>query len=260
MTSYDVDLDGSWSIGNKPHGGYLLATMIGLALDDDHPHPLAVSAHYVASPDAGPATVEVERLRSGRSVASSRVRLSQDGVRVEALLSAGRLSASEPFWTSAVAPVLPPLEDCPRAPAESPTGLRVGQLDHVDVRVDLTTAGWAWGQPTGQAEVRAWLRRDDGADASVLDLLVFADALPPVTFNLALMGWVPTVELTVLVRALPVPGWIRAVQRGRLLQDGWLDEECELWDSDGRLVVQARQLAGYRVPDGHVLPVPAAGL
>jgi hypothetical protein len=52
-----------------------------------------------------------------------------------------------------------------------------------------------------------------------------------VTFDLGLIGWVPTVELTVLVRGLPAPGWIRAVQRARLLQDGWLDEECELWDS-----------------------------
>jgi hypothetical protein len=100
------------------------------------------------------------------------------------------------------------------------------------------------------AEVRAWLRRDDGDDPSMLDLLVFADALPPVTFDLGLMGWVPTVELTVLLRALPAPGWIRAVQRARLLQDGWLDEECELWDSEDRLVAQARQLAGYRVPSG----------
>ena len=53
-----------------------------------------------------------------------------------------------------------------------------------------------------------------------------------------------------LTYGLPAPGWIRAVQRARLLQDGWLDEECELWDSEGRLVVQARQLAGYRVPAG----------
>ena len=153
-----------------------------------------------------------------------------------------------------VAPELPPLEDCPRAPAERPGGSRVGQLDHVDLRIDLATGMWALGEPAGQAEIRAWLRRDDGADASVLDLLVFADALPPVTFDLGLMGWVPTVELTVHVRALPAPGWIRAVQRARLLQDGWIDEECELWDSAGRLVCQARQLAGYRVPDGHVLP------
>ena len=65
-SSYDVELDQSWSIGTKPHGGYLLSTMAGLALDETHPHPMAISAHYVQSPDAGPATVEVERLRTGR--------------------------------------------------------------------------------------------------------------------------------------------------------------------------------------------------
>ena len=260
LATHAVDLDDSWSIGGKPHGGYLLSTMVALALEDAHPHPLSVSAMYVSSPDAGAATVEVERLRSGRSVASSRVRLAQDGApRVEALLSAGRLTDADPYWScpSSVPPVLPPLEDCPRAPADRPDGSRVGQLGHVELRIDIASGMWALGQPAGQAEIRAWLRRDDGADASVLDLLVFADALPPVTFDLGLMGWVPTVELTVHVRALPAPGWIRAVQRARLLQDGWIDEECELWDSAGRLVCQARQLAGYRVPEGHVLPEPA---
>ncbi|MCA1710759.1 MAG: thioesterase family protein [Actinobacteria bacterium] len=246
MDCFEVDLDDSWSIGGKPHGGYLLATMVGLALDEAHPHPLAVSAHYVSSPDAGAASVEVERLRAGRSVASSRLRLVQSGrPRVEVLLTAGRLTASSPYWGGSPAPVLPPVEECLRAPAEV-AGRRVGQLDHVEMRVDASSMRWAVGAPSRQLEHRAYLRRDDGDDPSLLDLLVFADTLPPVTFDLGLMGWVPTVELTVLVRALPAPGWVTAVQRSRLLQDGWLDEECTLWDSDGRLVVQARQLAGYR--------------
>ena len=70
--------------------------------------------------------------------------------------------------------------------------------------------------------------------------------MPPVTFEMGIPGWVPTVELTVLLRAVPAPGWLRCVQRTRLVQAGWLDEECEVWDSAGRLVVQARQLAMYR--------------
>jgi len=258
LSSYAVDLDASWSIGDKPHGGYLLSTMIGLALDDDHPHPMAVSAHYLSSPDAGPATVDVQRLRTGRRVASSRVSLRQDALRVEALLSHGRYSPeATPLWSTGEPPILPALEDCPRAPAERPGGQRIGQLDHVELRIDPATAMWAVGAPAGRAEVRAWLRRDDGDDPSALDLLVFADALPPVTFDLGLMGWVPTLELTVLVRGLPAPGWVRAVQRARLLQDGWVDEECELWDSEGQLVAQARQLAGYRVPEGWTRPQPS---
>jgi acyl-CoA thioesterase len=249
LTRTAVDVDPSWSIGGRPHGGYLLSLMVAAGLDDDHPHPMAVSAHYVASPSETAAAVEVERLRTGRRVASSRLRLTQDDdVKVEVLLSSGRWSDDvEPYWSSPGGPPeLPPLEDCPRAPSTGPGGRRVGQLDHCDLRPDPATVQWALGEPAGDAEVRAWLRRDDGADASMLDLLVFADALPPVTFDLGLYGWVPTLELTVLLRGLPAPGWIRAVQRARLLQDGWLDQECELWDSRGRLVAQARQLAGYR--------------
>ncbi|MDQ3503483.1 MAG: thioesterase family protein, partial [Actinomycetota bacterium] len=52
-----------------------------------------------------------------------------------------------------------------------------------------------------------------------------------------------------LLRCLPAQGWLRVVQRAKLLHGGWLDEECEVWDSSGQLVAQARQLAGYREPD-----------
>ena len=247
-----MELDSSWSIGGKPHGGYLLATAVGPALGNGHPHPLAVSAHYVRSPDAGAAGLSVLRLRTGRSVTSSRVSLSQDGRPcLEALLTAGRLPASgAAYWSAAPAgpPQLPPLEQCPRAPAVRADGTRIGQLDHVELRLDPATAGWMDGAPSGNAEIRAWLRRDDGRDPSVLDLLVFADSTPPVTFELGLMGWAPTVALTVSVRALPAPGWIRSVQRSRLLQDGWFDQSCELWDSADRLVATATQLGGYRLP------------
>ena len=250
MTSYEVSLDPGWAVGGKPHGGYLLRTAVERALDDAHPHPMVVSAHYLSSPDAGAAVVEVERLRTGRRVASSRVRLTQgEQARVEVLLSHGTLLSEEDFWSApdSAPPALPPLEDCPRVPTTGPSGRHVGYFDHVDLRLDMATAQWALGKPQRQAVVQGWMRRDDGADASPLDLVVFADAMPPVTFDLGLMGWVPTLELTVFLRGLAAPGWLRVVQRARLLRDGWLDEECEIWDSEDRLVAQARQLAGYRV-------------
>ena len=250
-TSATIDVDESWSVGGRPHGGYLLREAVALALDETHPHPLAVSAHYVSSPDHGPADVEVERLRTGRRVASSRVRIAQqESVRAEVLVSAAALSAAEPYWTSELAPpALPPLEECPRTPTVGPAGVTVGYFEHVDLRMDVATAQWALGRPAGQAEVRGWIRRADGADATPLDLLVFADAMPPVTFDLGLTGWVPTLELTVHLRGLPAPGWLRVVQRAAVLRDGWLDEECQIWDSRDHLVVQARQLAGYRLPE-----------
>ena len=249
MSVHHLDVDPSWAVGGRPHGGYLLREAVRVALDEDHPHPMAVSAHYLSPPDAGPAEITVDRVRTGRRVATSRVRLAQgDAVRVEVLVSAGTWTDAEPHWTRPDAPpALPPVQDCPRVPSVGPTGTVVGYFDHVDLRVDPASAQWAVGKPQGLAEVRGWMRRDDGQPTGPLDLLVFCDAMPPVTFDLGLMGWVPTLELTVYVRGLPAPGWLKVLQRARLLRDGWLDEECEIWDSTGRLVAQARQLAGYRV-------------
>ena len=55
--------------------------------------------------------------------------------------------------------------------------------------------------------------------------------------------WAPTVQLQVLVRALPSPGWCLVESRSTEVAGGWSDEECRIWDAAGRLVAQARQLA-----------------
>ena len=75
-----------------------------------------------------------------------------------------------------------------------------------------------------------------------------ADALQPTAAGLGVPGWFPTLELTVYVRAVPTDGFLVGRHRTQELVDGWFDEDCELWDSRGRLVCQARQLAGYRLP------------
>jgi acyl-CoA thioesterase len=243
----DLELDPSWAIGGRPHGGYLARLLAESALDETHPDPMAVSVHFLSPPEPGAATVASTRLRSGRRVSTTRCQLIEGGEpRAEALVTAGRV---EPPGEARLATPPPPSPPAPeglfRAPSEGGP-FRVGHLDHVDLRMDPETAGWAVGQPAGRAEYRAWMRRDDGADPSLLDLLVFADAMPPTTFDVGILGWVPTLELTVLLRAQPAPGWVLVRQRSRLISDGWLDEDCEIWDSTGALVAQGRQLAGYR--------------
>jgi hypothetical protein len=243
----EIELDDRWSIGGKPHGGYLLREVVRPVLNELHPHPLAVSAHFLRSPDPGPATVVVETLREGRRVSQHRARLVQgDQTVVEALVTSGTLHAdAEPHWSAAPMPELSPLESCLRTPFEPVPGFRVGHLEFVDVRPDPRTH--AFGQPSSTpGRVEAWLQMDGGV-TTALDLLVLADALQPVPMGLGVPGWFPTVELTVLVRGLPADGWLAGVQTASLLQDGWFDEDCVLWDSRGRVVCQARQLAGYRL-------------
>jgi hypothetical protein len=85
---------------------------------------------------------------------------------------------------------------------------------------------------------------------------MLVDALPPATFDLGTTGWVPTLELTCHVRAVPAPGPLAVRQRVRHVAGGRVDEECDVWDSTGRLVATGHQLAGVRIPDGQD-PVPS---
>jgi hypothetical protein len=183
-------------------------------------------------------------------VAFLRARLLQDArSRVDVLLSAGTLPGPDvaPYRVDVSPPDLPDPDDCVRS--EPPPGHpRNGIVEQLDVRMDPATAGFMHGDPGGGAEVRAWVRTTTGREPDPLLLLTVADALPPVTFEIGLRGWVPTVELTVHLRAVPAPGWLRCVQRATVLHGGWLDEECQVWDAEGRLVAQARQLAAYREP------------
>jgi hypothetical protein len=74
-------------------------------------------------------------------------------------------------------------------------------------------------------------------------LLLAVDALPPVAFELGLPGWTPTLELTAHVRCRPAPGWLRIQVSNRTLAGGYLEEDAEVWDAQGRLVALSRQLA-----------------
>jgi hypothetical protein len=87
----------------------------------------------------------------------------------------------------------------------------------------------------------------DGEAFDPISLLFAVDAYPPATFEIEWSGWVPTLELTVYVRALPVAGPVRVLQRAQLIDAQRVDEACSVWDHTGRLVAQGTQLAGIRL-------------
>ena len=256
-----AEVDPGWTVAGRPNGGYLLALVTRAALKvAGQPHPLAVSAHFLSPSDPGPAELEVRRLRAGRSLSTARVTLAQGGqARLEALVTAGRVDPDAgPGWRRGTGPAgLPPVEACVAAQPELPGGMRANLLDHLNLRLDPATVGWAAGRPGGRLEMRGWVRFSDGRAADPLALLQVVDALPPTSFDLGLASWAPTVELTVYLRGLPAPGWLACVVTGQLWQGGWFDEEAEVWDSAGRLVAQSRQLAGARsapAGDGRTAP------
>lgn len=248
---FSAEISAEWTIAGKPNGGYLLA-MLGRAccLVGPHPHVVAASAHYLATPQPGAADVQVEVLRAGRSASQLRATLSQAGRPcVQALLTTSRLSAgTAAYWDRGLPhPGTVPMTDCPRVPGRTPTGLPVPIMEQVDLRIEPDCLGFAAGRPSGRGELRGWLALPAGADFDACSLLFAVDAFPPATFDIEPTGWVPTLELTVYVRALPAPGPVRVLQRAQLIEAQRVDEACFVWDVDGRLVAQGSQLAGIKL-------------
>jgi hypothetical protein len=125
--------------------------------------------------------------------------------------------------------------------------MQVAMADQVEIRLDPATFGFASGRPSGRGELRGWLRLPDDEAFDSLSLVYAVDAFPPGTFEVEVTGWVPTLELTTYVRALPAPGPVRVLQKAQLVDGQRLDEACFVWDCSGRLVAQGTQLAGIRL-------------
>jgi acyl-CoA thioesterase len=245
---YAADLSAGWLVGGGVNGGYQLA-VLGNAISSAlpaKPDPISVSAYFLSPGAAGPARVDVDVRREGRTVATVAAELVQDDTtRITALATYGDLGAwPDDVRTTAEEIELPPREQCVSNALAPPEVRRMAPLmDRFEMLFHPDQVGWAVGSPSGEGVLSAWFRMADGRDPDPLELLMVVDALPPVTFELGHPGWAPTLELTAHVRARPAPGWLKVRHLTRNVAGGMFEEDCEVWDSAGRLVAQSRQLA-----------------
>ena len=242
---HEVVLTDRWNIGPNPNGGYVLAVIAAALFDvSDKPDSLSLTAHYLRPASPVPGVVEVDVVRTGRRHTHLSARLVQETERVRLLAVFGDLAAATgPTLVREEPPALPPPEACvTRPPGSGPAIGAPTMMDRFETRLS-PDAGWIRGEPTGVPEVTGWIRFADDRPPDVRSLPLFADAFPPPVFELGPAGWVPTIELTVHVRARPQPGWLRARFATHVLVDGYLSEDGELWDESGTLVAQSRQLA-----------------
>ena len=252
-TSFTAELGAEWKVAGAINGGYLLgvAAQALRANSPKAPDPLVVSTYYLGPGEAGPADITTRLIRAGKSSATFALDLTQNGSpKTTSLATMGNLGAlPDDVATSATPPELPDPEHCVDV-AEAPGGFVESApiVKRYDMRIDPDTAGFAMGKPSGRGLLQGWIRLADGAEPDPISLLAFLDAFPPVMFDLGRFGWAPTMELTTHLRAIPAPGWIAVKLYTRNIAGGMFEEDCELWDSNGRLVAQSRQLA--RQPRG----------
>ena len=117
----------------------------------------------------------------------------------------------------------------------------------IEQRVDVRIA--ELGENSERSDLYGWIKFCDSTPVDSLALALFSDAFPPSIFSkLGRVGWVPTVELTVQVRSIPLEGWLMGHFFTDDLQNGTMVETGCLWDNKGSLVAQSRQLALIKAP------------
>lgn len=236
-----------WEVGPGPNGGYLAALLLRAALEESSlPDPLTMTVHYLSRPETTSCEIDARALRVGRGHAFYRLELVQSGeVRCAALVTLGRLREAGSHDFQPDAPSVP-------GPESSSALLRVGGEVPLWERVEQRVAGaedafFLRSEP-GEAKTGGWTRLADGRPTDALAVAVFLDCWPPAVFGRTLEpdpAGAPTIEYTVHWRHRPGSDWCHASFETRAYTGGYVDEQGALFDKEGRLVAESRQLARY---------------
>jgi len=268
---FEGELNHHWTIGPKVHGGAMLALCANAArtahaLGDDAARdgpcgvpaqlgkagqlgrgpvePVAVSGSFLWAPDPGVMRLVTSMRKRGRRISVVDVELIQgDRTAVHAVVTLGEPEhlAAPLLSANPVVGLMdpePPDDVAPIGPGH-PLAALVHLADGCDVRPLISTLGPIGGGPP---VIQMWVR-PHGVAPDVLFALMCGDVSAPVTFAVSRTGWAPTVQLTAYLRGLPADGWLRVVCTCMQIGQDWFDEDHTVVDCEGRIVLQARQLA-----------------
>lgn len=232
-----------WHTPNgSPNGGYTLATILrALGADAAHPDPLVAAATYLRPASPGDADIFTTTLQEGRRIATYGARLTQAGKGVVQVIASftDREGKDGPTLELGLAPDLPPPDACPPF-TPAPAFAKATIADQLDYRF-ATPPAWQDNLPSGNPIAEYWVRFSDGRPIDWYALALLVDAYPPAIPTLADVVDV-SVQLTVHFHRKPTTPWIAGRVSTRHLVNGYHEEDMELWDADGALLAQSRQL------------------
>jgi len=234
---YAASASERWGAYVGPNGGYLAAVFLNAFADMVHDparRVRSISLQYLEPPAFGAFEVHVNVERAGRSMTSLSGRLVQGGRAKALAIAAFSGDRASPSFHDAVMPVVPP----------PPTGAVRG-----DARLEITQVLGSVPQSGGPADFGAWIRLDEPRPLDPLLAAVYVDGwFPAMSLRVAHPVAAPTVDLTIHFRQHLPPAGIPPESRyflrltSRVAQDGFVEEDAELWSPDGTLLVQSRQL------------------
>ena len=241
---YGTTLLDRWNIAAGPNGGYLAALAARAmthSVDDPERGLRSLTVHFLARPEFTDAEIAVAVLRVGRSLSTVQATMTQG----DRIICSSIAAFSVP-WESHETWSLPRSVhaddegvdfDGPRPPVQQNWAGR-----------PIVDAPFFSGE--GTARVGQWIRAVTPRPLDAIELVAIADALPPAGFpRTTRPSAMPTVDLTVHIRASlplvdpPADDRVYAECNTHHVAEGFADEDCHIWSSDGRLLAQSRQLA-----------------
>ncbi|KAI0040106.1 hypothetical protein FA95DRAFT_1612046 [Auriscalpium vulgare] len=244
---YLGNADPQWTVHAVPHGGCLLALIIGACMKHQapshNPDPIHVTAHYLRQALVGPVEVHIRSIRTGKALSNLTADLVQKGRVVitthfvfgildAATLPPPRipLTLESPSPHARITPFKTHPSRCPSCPLASPS-------PYVTAAVDKTLG--ALPNSSGGVDIGQWFTLCHPTDTLTLPSLAFfsdisPNLLPPlVAADKLPTSLFPTVVLTLEFKA-PIPRGARTVGAyavSRFMNDpqGRHDVYGELW-------------------------------
>ncbi len=264
----NVTMSDQWSINHVPNGGYSMAlltrAMLGQKLAnqelasqeltrqgrvaDKDLVSCIITANYLDRCDPKPAQIFMETICESRHFIRKQARLVQDGKeRIRAMGTFVKsLDTSLPRLYEKKPETMASPDQCLEVP---PMGRGYSLFNQVDMRLDPACSGWTRGELADRSVQKGWIRFKENRAVDVPSITFFADSFPPCVFaSQGMVAWVPTIEYSVNVRQLPVPGWLKAIFTTRFISSGLVEEDGELWDQENNLIAISRQIAKYHLP------------
>ncbi len=258
---FGATIDRGWWIVRGPNGGYVAAIVLRAmqsAVADESRHPRSLTVHFTAPPAEGPVVVHTTIERAGRSITTVTARLMQNDRVCAFAIGAFSDAWPGPEVQDRSRPVAPPPEQCSEHPPTPPNQSAEGSVNAPSFTppplIDRYDMRWAIGSPPrtdgDQALAGGWIRFSDAHVMDACAAAAVSDAwIPPIFSRVQQPMVVPTIDLTVHFRSrLPLldagaDDWLLCMFRTTVVQEGFLEEDGEIWSRDGRLLAHSRQLA-----------------
>lgn len=245
--TFEANIEAGWDIYGAANGGYVGALVARVMQQHGgRPDPYTLTLHYLAPVTPGVARIEVETVKRGRLTNSMMAKIfvtDSAGKERAAIAAIGAFGNLEERGSSVVnggPPTIPPMDSMSVDFREGGPNL----MKRLALRIHPDDETFAKNVPNGRGSMRAWFAFPDRRPMDALSTIIASDATAPAVFNLVgQVGWVPTIELTVHFRRIPTGDKLVTSFVSRFLVGGLVEEDGEIWDTDGNLIAISRQIA-----------------